>query len=83
MARITSKKQLEIFECETDGGGVGLLIDGVLFMGYGAGDLERLLAQVFIGAYDKPPLIDGDLYDLAHTYLDEASARERLETIGD
>ena len=86
MARVTSRRQLEIYECKTDDGGVGLKFgDGPLFMGYDGADLMRLLGEIFIDhgnaggiEYDDDP-IDGDLYDLAHTYLDEAKANERMD----
>jgi hypothetical protein len=75
MARITTKKPV-IFEATTEDGGKGLLIDGTLIMGHDAGDLLRLLEQVFMGV-GNPPTIDGELYDLAHAYLNEAEARAR------
>ena len=82
MAQVISKRQLEIFECETEDGGVGLKFgDGPLFMGYDERDLARLLEQVFTGAYTKPSFIDAELYDLAHMYLDEATAQERYEEL--
>lgn len=81
MAQVTSKTQLEIYECKTDDGGVGLKFgDGPVFMGYDAGDLMRLLLAVFPDNTDPmdPQPIDGDLIDLAHKYLDSAfSAHER------
>ncbi len=82
MAEQTSKRQLDIYEITYDDGGVGLQFgDSPVFMGYDASDLSRLLEQVFVGAYSEPSLIDADLHDLAHMYLDEATAQERSEEL--
>ena len=82
MAKVTSKRQLGIFECKTEDGGVGLQFgDGPVFMGYDESDLARLLEQVFVGAYSEPSFIDADLHDLAHMYLDEGAAQERFEDL--
>lgn len=81
MAKVTSKKQLEIYECHTDDGGVGIMLDGVLHMGYDAGDLMRLLREVIPGPeHDDRPL-DGDLLAVAELYLDEERARERMDEV--
>lgn len=80
MARITSKMQLEIYECKTDDGGTGLKFgDGPVFMGYDAGDLMRLLGAIFPKTTDEP--LDGDLLGIAEQYLDETTARERKATL--
>ena len=73
MARITSKRQLEIFECRTDDGGVGLKFGehGPLFMGYDESGLMCLLEHVIPGLGGE---LDGDLYDLAQAYLDGEEA---------
>ena len=72
MEQVTSKKQVDIYECRTDDGGVGLRFgDGPIHMGYDAGDLMRLLSHIFPGEGDE---LDGDLYDLAHVYLDGGAA---------
>lgn len=88
MASVTSKRQLEIYECKTDDGGTGLQFgDGPLFMGYDAGDLMRLLGEIFIDhgnaggiEYDDEP-VDGDLLELAEQYLDQSKAEARRETL--
>ena len=65
------KTQLEIYEVRTEDGGTGLQFGtGPIHMGYDAGDLMRLLAAVFPGESDE---VDGDLYDLARTYLEAES----------
>lgn len=80
MASVTSKRQLEIYECKTDDGGTGLQFGGgPLFMGYDAGDLMRLLGAVFHDGNDEP--LDGDLLELAEQYLDPSKAEARRETL--
>ena len=82
MANITEEKQLEIYEIHTDDGGVGLQIGDVIYMGYSRAALMRLLAQIFTGGKDHPSIIDADLYNLAHVYLDGGDAyTERLERL--
>jgi len=62
-----TKRQLEIFEVHTSDGGVGLKFgDGPIHMGYDGADLMRLISHIFPGESDE---LDGDLYDLAQTYL--------------
>lgn len=79
MASVTSKRQLEIYECKTDDGGTGLQFGGgPLFMGYDAGDLMRLLGAVF---HDGDDPADGDLLELAEQYLDPAKAEARREQL--
>lgn len=67
VVRFQTMKPLEIYEVHTPDGGVGLKFgDGPIHMGYDGGDLMNLLAHIFPGECGE---IDGDLYDLAHTYL--------------
>lgn len=67
MAKVTSKKQLDIYEIATDDGGIGLKFgDGPVHMGYDGSDLMRLLSHMFPGEGGE---LDGDLYDLAQAYL--------------
>lgn len=83
MAKVISQKQLEIFECHTDDGGVGIRIgSGPVFLGYDGQDLFSLLAAVFPNADDGDPL-DGDLLSIAEQYLDEDDAARRREWLCD
>lgn len=43
MAEQTSKRQLDIYEITYDDGGVGIMFDGTVRMGWGADDVRRLL----------------------------------------
>lgn len=88
MAKVTSKRQLEIYECKTDDGGTGLKFgDGPLHMGYDASDLMRLLGEIFIdhgnagGIEYDDDLVDGDLLEIAEQYLDPQRAEERREQL--
>ena len=81
MAKAISKRQLAIYEVETEDGGTALQFgDGPLQMGVGESDLMRLLSQVF-DMPESPSHIDAELYDIANLYLDEDAARERYEEL--
>lgn len=84
MARVTSRKQLAIYEVRTEDGGVGIKIgeDGAVHMGYDTSDLMRLLLEIFPDYGNCPdpldvPPADGDLLQAAEVWLDEGTAAER------
>ena len=83
MAQVIKQRQLEIYECNTSDGGVGIRIgNGPVFLGYDGQDLLSLLTAVFPNADDGDPL-DGDLLSIAEQYLDKDDAERRRQWLRD
>jgi len=79
MAYVKRKTQLEIYEVETEDGGIGLQFgaDEDIHLGYDRADLMSLLAAAFSLDPEQPE--DTDLTDLTSQYLDPDWAEARRE----
>ena len=70
MAKEISREKIDVWQVNFDDGGVGILIDGNIYLGYDQTDILRLLKAVF----PSSKIADGDLIEAAKPYISGDSA---------
>lgn len=80
MAQEISREKIDVWQVNFDDGGIGILIDGNIYLGYDQADILRLLKGVFGGS----KILDPDLIEAAKPYISGDSAfDDRLAALAD